>query len=155
MKIVCIGLAQSLKNSQQSPDNNTVTQSSVLPEKFKAVIVNLIDAGHEVNWIEQPLCPLTVDEAITEVTGINPDVLFFACDAGMALPLMATVAVRCAGSGGGDYICDGMLRPARQWCNTLANPDLSVLSLIDKIQQNRGVTAGDRAMNDSWSVNPA
>jgi len=154
MKIVCIQLAPPQSDEPQSP-NNQAAESSVFPVSFVGVIMELMAAGHKVNWLEQPLCPSSVDEAISQVAAINPEVLFFACDGRPTLPLMATVAVRYNGLDSGEYICDGVLRSANQWCTTLTSPDLSVLSLIDKIQQFRKAKVGHRALNDSCSVSSA
>ena len=152
MKITCIALS-----SANSSYNNASARCGYLPWNFAAIISDLIDAGHTVSWLERPLCQSSIDRTISVVADINPDVLLFASDGYPSLPMMAGVAVRCQELPGADYICEGVLRPASQWCDILSTADLSVQTLTREILQYRAVRENCTARNDACidaSVSP-
>jgi len=150
MDIVCIALA---------PAKPGHSRGDVLGKELlilmAGIIETLINAGHKVNWIEPPLCQSSVEEAIKRVSVLDPDVVLFACNGYPGMPLMASMAVRCEGSRDGEYICDDILRPAQQWCDTLSNPDMSLPLLIEKIKQYYGASAACTAMNDAFVASSA
>lgn len=134
MKIVCITLPA--EGSSQKALHRA------LPYRLAGIISDLIDAGHQVNWIGKRLCSATINDIVHRVSSFDADVLLFVCDGYPNLPLMASAAVKCGEIPANKYVCESILRPARQWRDTLIEPDLSLQLLTQRIERSRVAGAG-------------
>jgi len=128
MKIICITLARS---SVDYPIQN----SFLLPLQLLAIAGDLLDAGHQVSWVDEVLRRNNMDKVIDQVASASPDVLFFACVEQPSLLLTASIAVKTDSLLGNEFICEDVMRPASKWRDTLCNHNISVELLVDKIQR--------------------
>ena len=142
MKIICITLARS---NVDFP----IQDSILLPLQLLAIAGDLLDAGHQVSWVDEVLRPNNMDKVIGQVAAANPDVLFFACVDQPSLLLTASIAVKTDSLLGNEFICEDVMRPAGKWRDTLCNHNISVDLLVDKIQRYQNRRALSCASNDS------
>lgn len=105
----------------------------LLPIQMLAIAADLIDAGHNVHWPEESLSQSNMDRIVADARDFAPDIVFFACCDQRSQHLMATVAVKIGGASGNEFLNDATLRPARYWCDQLANSEFSDQHLVDII----------------------
>jgi len=119
MKIVCITLAR-----------HAIEPNSLLPLQLLAIAGDLMDAGHNVIWVDELLHKKTVDKIVAQICFIDPDVLLFAYSTASVAPLLASIAVKADRCDDSAFICDEVMQPANKWRDTLSDQNISVASLL-------------------------
>ena len=123
MKILCITLA-----------NPSPCTDALLPPELLATVADMIDAGYEVHWSDEPVHPGNQCRITEDARAIKPDVVFFCCQSRAWQPVMASIAASANSLVGNDYVGSGAMHPLGEWRELLSERGLATVAHEKQIE---------------------
>lgn len=108
MRVLCMTLA-----------NKALDNDSFLPLELLAACADMIDAGLDVHWIDEPVRLDNEQRLIEQARVLDPDVVFFCCQSAAMRPVMVQLSISTGSRLGNDFVSTGALYPLANWRDAL------------------------------------